>query len=243
MKQRPLHRILPFLVLLLLVQHSFCAKTKTEKIEDALKDIPSSYQQSLPKNSSRHKNKDYQKSGKKQRYKNQRKSDRDYTHKSNNAFGTAGGSIIKLILIIVGVFVLSLLVIYLFNGTSLNNGEAFDEKGNADSLNIPDKEEPTYDLSEADILALKGDLTEAIHSLYLEVINWLQKRGSIKIKKSLTNREILHASDLSIEKSRTLGQFIALVEELYFGDVPATNAEYEQSKGFAEAIMKRRNNG
>lgn len=217
--------------LLLLAIPLFADDAREEKIRKTLETLPNSYQKELP--STRR-----PRETKKQKPQKQRK-----VRESSFSFNTAGASAIVQIILYIGAFVIVVLfIIWLIN--SIRNRE----RNDSDSENkvnrkssFEDDDEPDYDISDADALALKGELTEAIHYLYLEVISWLQKRGSIRMKKSLTNREILRASSLSIERSRTLGSFIHLVEDLYFGDFTATMEDYEQSKEYAEQIMRRSN--
>lgn len=219
-------------LLLLLAVPLFADDAREEKIRKNLESIPDSYQKELPKTRRPVEVKEY----KPRKRRKKRRS-------PNFSFNTAGASaVVEIILYIAAAVLVLLFIIWLVNRIRNRDRDDSDSDNKVKrKASFDEDEEPEYDLSDADKLALKGELTEAIHCLYLEVISWLQKRGSIRVKKSLTNREILRASSLSIEKSRTLGSFIHLVEDLYFGDFTATMEDYEQSKEYAEQIMRSKN--
>lgn len=213
-----------------------CAKSdesRDEKIRNILENTSDSYQKELPKQRLRKEVKEV-----KERPRRSRKQ----RPAPNLSFNTSGGAaLVQVMMYIVGFVLVVLFILWLVNRIRNRERTASDKNNKVNRISSGDDDEPDYDISEADALAQKGELTEAIHRLYLEVISWLQKRGSLKIKRSLTNREILRASALSINKTRTLGAFIGLVEDLYFGDFTATQRDYEQSKEYAEEIMRRSN--
>lgn len=222
------------LLILFLTTALFAKPSREEKIRKSLDNVPSSYQQELPTSRQRREVSS--------EYEPRRRKSRPRRDVSFHA-PAGGGAIVQLLFYLVIFVAVAFLIIYIINRIRGKNLSFADDSTTINRVSNFDDEEPEYDISEADRLAGKGELTEAIHMLYLEVISWLQKRGSLKIKRSLTNREILHASSLSIEKTRTLSLFISLVEELYFGDYPATTEDYEISKKYAEEIMKGRHNG
>jgi len=79
---------------------------------------------------------------------------------------------------------------------------------------------------EADELAGRGQLTEAMHTLLLRSLIEMRKTLDIGFADSLTSREILNSVTLPELGKGAFGDLIRRVERVYFGDHEASQEDY-----------------
>jgi len=83
------------------------------------------------------------------------------------------------------------------------------------------------ELDAADALARDGRHAEAIHELLLVAMAQLRERLPQRLADSLTSREILRRSALPEAGDRALRDLVARVEWTWFGERPASAADFE----------------
>jgi len=98
---------------------------------------------------------------------------------------------------------------------------------------IDDGEAPAFDAAAASghgiaaaELARQGRFVEAMHELLLEGLQAIRDRLQDRLADSLTSREILQAAALPALGRGALRDMIGRVEWTYFGEYPATEADY-----------------
>lgn len=85
-------------------------------------------------------------------------------------------------------------------------------------------------LGDADELARRGELAEAIHALLLRTLEELVRTAAVRVERSHTSREILARVPLHADARDALAGLIAAVELTHFGDEPASAADYERCR-------------
>jgi hypothetical protein len=88
----------------------------------------------------------------------------------------------------------------------------------------------------ADELAAAGNYVEAMHALLLHSLAEIRERGDSRLADSLTSREILRKAALPDAASRALDDIVQRVEWTYFGEHPASAAEYESCRRSFDAL-------
>jgi hypothetical protein len=95
-------------------------------------------------------------------------------------------------------------------------------------------------LADADELARRGELAEAIHTLLLRTLQELARTAAVALAPAMTSREILARVPLLADVRSALAGLITAVELTHFGDEPASAADYERCRGqfhvFADAF-------
>jgi hypothetical protein len=82
-------------------------------------------------------------------------------------------------------------------------------------------------LDDADALARRGELAEAIHTLLLRTLQELVRTSSTRLAPATTSREVLARVAISADARGALAALIGAVERTHFGGAPATLADYE----------------
>ena len=88
--------------------------------------------------------------------------------------------------------------------------------------------------------AARGDYKQAVRQLLLGAMSWTERRGLIRYRKGLTNRDYVRALWRHEERRRALAGIIHIFDLVYFGRRPATEGSYRDclkhyEEGFADA--------
>ena len=98
-------------------------------------------------------------------------------------------------------------------------------------------------LGDADELARRGELAEAIHTLLLRTLQELVRSAAVRVAPATTSREILARVPLLADARSALAGLITAVEITHFGDEPANAADYDRCRQqfhlFAQAFRNR----
>lgn len=90
-------------------------------------------------------------------------------------------------------------------------------------------------LAAADDLAGQGRFVEAMHLLLLYSLAELRRGLAVELADSLTSREIVRLARLPDRGRSALDRIVARVETSWFGDHPASRADYDSCRaGFEE---------
>ncbi len=85
-------------------------------------------------------------------------------------------------------------------------------------------------LGDADELARRGEYAEAIHTLLLRTLQELVRTTAVRIAPAMTSREVLARVPLLADARTALAGLITAVELTYFGDDPASAADYDRCR-------------
>jgi len=91
---------------------------------------------------------------------------------------------------------------------------------------------------EADDVARRGQLAEAMHVLLLRSLNEVRRRLNVSFADSLTSREILEALSLPEIGKRALADIVRRVEQVYFGNREADADDYSACRGSYEQLLQ-----
>jgi len=92
-----------------------------------------------------------------------------------------------------------------------------------------------HSLATADVLAGQGRFVEAMHLLLLHSLAELRRGLKVELADSLTSREIVRLARLPDRGRNALDRIVARVETSWFGDHPASRADYDSCRaGFEE---------
>lgn len=96
-------------------------------------------------------------------------------------------------------------------------------------LETPPGERPaSVYLREALALAAAGDYAGAIRQLLLGSMSWTERRGLIRFRRGLTNREYLRAVRSRPAQLQCMQEVVLAFEEVFFGRRPATRERFER---------------
>lgn len=82
-------------------------------------------------------------------------------------------------------------------------------------------------LSAADALAAAGQYSEAMHRILVDLVAILRKRSDDDVSDGATSRELLHLLRLDERGRSAFREIVFRVEHAWFGDRPATSADYD----------------
>ena len=85
-------------------------------------------------------------------------------------------------------------------------------------------------LGDAEELAMRGDFTEAIHTLLLRTLQELVRSAAVSVKPAMTSREILARVPLLADAREALAGLITAVEVTHFGGDEATVDDYQRCR-------------
>jgi hypothetical protein len=85
-------------------------------------------------------------------------------------------------------------------------------------------------LGDADELARRGELAEAIHTLLLRTLQELARTAAVRIAPAMTSREVLARVPLLADARTALAELITAVELTHFGDEPVNAADYDRCR-------------
>jgi hypothetical protein len=108
--------------------------------------------------------------------------------------------------------------------------------GDADFAAPAGGTKPAEILAAPDELARQGRFGEAMHVLLLRCLADLRERLGERFADSMTSREILRSTRLSLEGRALLREIVARVELTYFGDHPAGPADYQACRDCFAAL-------
>jgi hypothetical protein len=97
---------------------------------------------------------------------------------------------------------------------------------------------PGLTLGQADDLAARGRFVDAMHTLLLQSLAYIRERLNEQFADSLTSREILSSAQLPPEGRTSLRDIVSRVEWTYFGERPATRADYEACRASFAALAQ-----
>jgi hypothetical protein len=95
---------------------------------------------------------------------------------------------------------------------------------------------PPISLAEADALAGQGRFVEAMHVLLLFCLADIRRRLDLDFADSLTSREIVRRAKLPEDGTAALRGIVTRVELSYFGDYPASRADYDACRERYEVL-------
>ncbi len=94
----------------------------------------------------------------------------------------------------------------------------------------------TIGLGDADAMASQGRLVDAMHLLLLFSLAEIRRGLKLDFADSLTSREIVRRAKLPDEGTAALRGIVTRVELSYFGDYPASRADYESCRARYEIL-------
>ena len=91
-------------------------------------------------------------------------------------------------------------------------------------------------LGDADELASQGRFVDAMHLLLLFSLAEIRRRSKLDFADSLTSREIVRRAKLPDDGTSALRGIVTRVELSYFGDYPASQADYDSCRARYEVL-------
>lgn len=85
-------------------------------------------------------------------------------------------------------------------------------------------------MAEIEALAARGDFGEAVHLLFLLVLERLRRQGRLVLSSAVTGREALGQAHLPEEPRRALADLVSAVERFHFADLELTREDWERSR-------------
>lgn len=109
----------------------------------------------------------------------------------------------------------------------------------------PEAESPTGPAGDAlltweeiEALAARGAFGDAVHRLFLLVLEQLRSRGRLALSSAVTGREAVHRARVPETSRQDLADLVSAVERFHFGDLELTRDDWERSREIRRRLLE-----